>query len=78
MYKVSSQLNTPVTISYTGDLAAAVRNNTDIHFGLYYSLYEWFHPLWVEDRDNKHETQYYVKVSCSTSTLMHLSKAQRT
>ncbi|HKK68874.1 MAG TPA: alpha-L-fucosidase, partial [Bacteroidales bacterium] len=33
------------------DFATAIRE-TDIHFGLYYSLYEWFHPLWLSDRDS--------------------------
>ena len=33
-----------------GELEKAIRK-TDIKFGLYYSLYEWFHPLWVMDKD---------------------------
>ncbi|UCD52136.1 MAG: alpha-L-fucosidase [Phycisphaerales bacterium] len=32
-----------------GDLAAAVRER-DIKVGLYYSLYEWYHPLWKSDK----------------------------
>ncbi|MFP4546975.1 MAG: alpha-L-fucosidase [Fidelibacterota bacterium] len=24
---------------------------TDLHFGVYYSLYEWFHPLWNSDKE---------------------------
>ena len=32
-----------------GDLAAAVRKK-NIKIGLYYSLYEWYHPLWQSDR----------------------------
>ena len=48
---------------YTGDLAAAIRNYSDIHFGVYYSLYEWFNPLWEEDKANEFKTQFYVKVS---------------
>ncbi|XP_065909205.1 alpha-L-fucosidase-like isoform X2 [Dysidea avara] len=43
-----------------GDLAAAIRNNTNIHFGLYYSLFEWFHPLYLKDKANKFTTQEYV------------------
>ncbi|NQV32368.1 MAG: alpha-L-fucosidase, partial [Phycisphaeraceae bacterium] len=34
----------------TGELCAAVRKK-DIKAGLYYSLYEWYHPLWKTDRD---------------------------
>ncbi len=33
-----------------GELEQAVRK-TDIKFGVYYSLYEWFHPLWRMDRE---------------------------
>ncbi|XP_065906797.1 alpha-L-fucosidase-like [Dysidea avara] len=43
-----------------GDIAAAIRNNTNIHFGLYYSLFEWFHPLFLQDQANNFKTQHYV------------------
>ena len=33
-----------------GDLEKAIRK-TDIKFGLYYSLYEWYHPLWKFDKE---------------------------
>ena len=55
-----------VYISYTGELAEAIRNNTDIHFGLYYSLFEFFHPLYLEDHANGFKTQSYVTVGPST------------
>lgn len=45
-----------------GDLAAAVRNSTDIHFGLYFSQFEWFNPLYLQDSANNYTTQTYVKV----------------
>jgi len=32
-----------------GDLAKAVRKR-GLKFGFYYSLYEWFNPLWLKDR----------------------------
>lgn len=32
-----------------GDLAKEVRK-TDVKFGLYYSLYEWYNPLWKTDK----------------------------
>jgi len=50
-------------IYYIGDLAAAIRNNTDIHFGLYYSLFEWFHPLFLKDKANNFTTQEYIAVN---------------
>jgi len=33
-----------------GDIAAAVRKK-NIKVGLYYSLYEWYHPLWQSDKE---------------------------
>jgi alpha-L-fucosidase len=41
-----------------GDLAKEVRK-TDIKFGLYYSLYEWYNPLWEADK-NKFVDEYYL------------------
>jgi alpha-L-fucosidase len=32
-----------------GDLAKAIRAKTDIKFGLYHSLFEWFNPLIRQD-----------------------------
>ena len=32
-----------------GDLFAALRK-TSVHPGLYYSLYEWYNPIWLKDR----------------------------
>lgn len=55
-----------VCIIVTGDLAAAVRNRTDIHIGLYHSLFEWYNPLYLEDKRNAYKTQDFVKVKvCS-------------
>ena len=34
-----------------GDLAAAVRNETSLKFGLYHSWFEWFNPLWLQVND---------------------------
>jgi len=47
---------------YVGDLAKAVRTRSDIHFGLYHSLLEWFHPHYVEDKANKWKTTKFVQV----------------
>ena len=33
-----------------GDLFAAVRK-TSVHPGMYYSLYEWYNPVWLKDRN---------------------------
>ena len=46
-----------------GDLAAAIRNRTDLVFGLYHSLFEWFHPLYLQDKQNGFKTQFFTNVS---------------
>lgn len=33
-----------------GELATAVRKKEGMRFGFYYSLYEWYNPLWLKDR----------------------------
>ncbi|KAK4008274.1 hypothetical protein OUZ56_013419 [Daphnia magna] len=45
-----------------GDLAEAIRNSTDLKFGLYHSLFEWFHPLYQQDEQNNFTTQDFVKL----------------
>ena len=48
---------------FLGDLAKSIRARTNITFGLYHSLYEWFHPLYLEDKENGYKTREYVTVS---------------
>lgn len=40
-----------------GDLFKAVRKKISVHPGMYYSLYEWFNPLWKADR-NKYTNEH--------------------
>ncbi|CAF3810942.1 unnamed protein product [Rotaria sordida] len=42
-----------------GDLANAIRNRTNLVFGLYHSMFEWFHPLFLEDKQNGFKTQLF-------------------
>lgn len=44
-----------------GELAAAIRARTNIHFGIYHSLFEFFNPLWLQDQANGFRTQDFVK-----------------
>lgn len=41
------------------ELEVAVRNRTGLHFGLYYSLFEWFHPLFLEDQSSSFQKQRF-------------------
>ncbi|KAK3091281.1 hypothetical protein FSP39_018579 [Pinctada imbricata] len=44
-----------------GELADAIRNKTDIHFGMYHSMFEWYHPLFLQDQANNFKTQDFVR-----------------
>ncbi|KAK4881536.1 hypothetical protein RN001_004855 [Aquatica leii] len=44
-----------------GDLANAIRYTTDLKFGLYYSLYEWYNPLYLADQANNFQTNVFVE-----------------
>ena len=64
LVSITCTLPIHILLLFTGELAEAIRKNTDIHFGLYYSLLDFFHPLYLEDHDeNNCTTQNYVNVS---------------
>lgn len=44
-----------------GELAAAIRSKTNIKFGLYHSLFEFFNPLYLADKKNNFTTQDFVR-----------------
>ncbi|XP_061599855.1 plasma alpha-L-fucosidase [Cololabis saira] len=41
------------------ELATAVRGRPDLRLGLYHSLFEWFNPLFDEDKANQFSTAYF-------------------
>ncbi|XP_050462733.1 alpha-L-fucosidase isoform X2 [Cataglyphis hispanica] len=43
-----------------GELAEAIRSKTNIRFGLYHSMYEWYNPLYVADKRNNFTTDIFV------------------
>ncbi|CAG5122114.1 unnamed protein product [Candidula unifasciata] len=43
-----------------GELMNATREHTDLRFGLYHSLFEWFHPLYLADKKSAFKTQDFV------------------
>ena len=49
---------------FVGDLANSIRNRTDLVFGLYHSMFEWFNPLYLEDKQNGFKTQLFPNVYC--------------
>ncbi|XP_005097744.3 alpha-L-fucosidase [Aplysia californica] len=43
-----------------GELAEAVKSQDGLRFGLYHSLFEWFHPWYLADKKNNFTTQEFV------------------
>ena len=44
-----------------GDLATSIRNRTDLVFGLYHSLFEWFNPIYLADKASGFKSRTYVE-----------------
>ncbi|WP_186755545.1 alpha-L-fucosidase [Echinicola salinicaeni] len=44
-----------------GELSEAVKN-TSVKMGLYYSLYEWYHPLWQNDKEKFVDEHYLPQI----------------
>ena len=47
----------------SGELADAIRSSTDLHFGLYHSLFEWFNPLYLQDKARNYSSRLFPEVS---------------
>lgn len=47
---------------HTDALANSIRSKTSITFGLYFSQFEWFNPLYLQDKSGGFKTQNYVEV----------------
>ncbi|OXA54606.1 Alpha-L-fucosidase [Folsomia candida] len=43
------------------ELGTTLRNQTSLRFGLYYCLYEPFHPLWMKDKANQFKTDDFIE-----------------
>ena len=47
---------------FVGELANAIQQKTNIKFGLYHCLYEWFNPLYVNDMRKDFTTNEFADV----------------
>ena len=63
-----------------GELKAAFERHPDVHFGLYYSLFEWFNPMYLKDKANQFKTRYvtefirYISESTLNSLILIVNK----
>ena len=60
----------------TGELAEAIRDKTNMRFGLYHSLYEWYHPLYLQDKANDFATQDFVRMKTMPELYELVSKTE--
>ena len=37
---------------------AFTERHPDLHFGLYYSLFEWYNPIYLKDKNNNYATRF--------------------
>lgn len=42
------------------ELSTAIRTNTSLKFGLYHSLYEWFNPMYLSDKQQSFSENLFV------------------
>ena len=40
-----------------GEVANAIRSKTNLRFGVYHSMFEWFNPLYLADKDSGYKKQ---------------------
>ncbi|VDH90504.1 alpha-L-fucosidase [Mytilus galloprovincialis] len=44
-----------------GELSAAIREKTHMKFGIYHSLFEWFNPIYLDDKHSKFKKRNFVR-----------------
>lgn len=58
--------------THLGELANAIRSGTDIRFGVYHSLFEWFNPYYLRDKANGYKTQSFIEVMLQATGLRNM------
>eukprot|EP00092_Neocalanus_flemingeri_P026849 GFUD01029105.1.p1 GENE.GFUD01029105.1~~GFUD01029105.1.p1 ORF type:complete len:519 (+),score=132.75 GFUD01029105.1:145-1557(+) len=59
-----------------GELAEAFRAENKVVFGLYHSLFEWYHPLYLQDKANNYTTKYFVEEKMGPELMELVTKYQ--
>ena len=47
----------------SAEVSTAVRKFPNLRYGIYHSLFEWFNPIYLQDKNNSFKTQNFVTVS---------------
>ena len=50
----------PLCRDVVGELAEAVRREGGVRFGLYHSLMEWYHPLYLQDQVTSWQLMFHI------------------
>lgn len=57
------------------ELCDAIRTNTSLKFGLYHSLFEWFNPMYLSDKQKSFSDNVFVVNKVSTYFFVDLFTA---
>lgn len=60
--QIGRKISSNNQIQSLGEIRDAILDVGGIRFGTYYSLFEWFNPLYLRDRENNGSTTDYVEV----------------
>lgn len=55
---------------FIAELAAAVRADNHMKFGLYHSLFEWYNPMYVSDRNSEFSQNEFVQKKVKETNYM--------
>jgi len=56
---------------YSGDLAKAVKAKPALRFGLYHSMMDFYHPLYLQDKANGWRTDKFPVVCINIKPLIY-------
>ncbi|KAK0177393.1 hypothetical protein PV328_001451 [Microctonus aethiopoides] len=57
-----------------GELAKAIKSKSDVKFGLYHSLFEWYNPLWILNKQANFTSNEFVSTKIYPEMLELINK----
>ena len=43
-------------------MAVSLKKHSNIHFGIYHSMFEWYNPLFLDDQRSGYKTRIFAEV----------------